>query len=159
MRVSEILAIRDASVVSEKGPDGQPHLKVKSTLFKGIPEPQGRKETWVIVPPVANALKTIAAATIWYRSSPGDVIFRNSMGQPLKTGVINKYINLFRDHVTTLFPSYPFLPERTVPHGRSTPGSFVARWPAISHVSHLGSLPACCSTSMFTLRRLRVCRQ
>lgn len=110
MRVSEILAIRDASVVSEKGPDGQPHLKVKSTLFKGIPEPQGRKETWVIVPPVANALKTIAAATIWYRSSPGDVIFRNSMGQPLKTGVINKYINLFRDHVTTLFPSYPVPP-------------------------------------------------
>ncbi|MEN4541261.1 hypothetical protein ABEG79_22535 [Pantoea agglomerans] len=107
MRVSEILAIRDAPVVSEKTSDGQSHLKVKSTLFKGIPEPQGRKETWVIVPPVANALKTIAAGTVWYRSSPGDVLFRNSMGQPLRTGVINKYINQFRDHVTTLFPSSP----------------------------------------------------
>jgi len=51
MRVSEILAIRESPVFSEKAPDGQPHLKVKSTLFKGIPEPQGRKETWAIVPP------------------------------------------------------------------------------------------------------------
>jgi len=107
MRVSEILSIRGNPVVSEKTSAGQFTLKVKATLFKGVPEPQGRKETWGIVPLVADALETISMATAYQRTSQEDVLFRSSMGQPLKTLVINDYINLFRDHVSSLFPINP----------------------------------------------------
>lgn len=104
MRVSEILAIRDKPVFAEKSLDGKPLLRVHSRLFKGVPEPQGRSENWVIVPPVARALETIAAATDYQRNSQDDVVFRNTTGAPLKTITIIEYINLFRDHVSALFP-------------------------------------------------------
>jgi integrase len=107
MRVSEILAIRDKSVVTEPSSDGHSLLRVYSRLFKGVPEPTGRVESWTIVPPVARALETIAAATAYQRRSLNDVVFRNTTGTPLKTVSINEYINLFRDHLSALFPLAP----------------------------------------------------
>ncbi|MDE1953812.1 MAG: integrase [Betaproteobacteria bacterium] len=110
MRVSEILAIRDKSVVTETTADGRPLLRVYSRLFKGVPQPQGRSESWTIVPPVAGALETVAAATAYQRHSPDDVVFRNTTGAPLKTISINEYVNLFRDHVSALFSFAPIPP-------------------------------------------------
>lgn len=112
MRVSEILAIRDKPVSTQTTPDGRLLLRLHSRLFKGAAEPQGRPESWIIVPPVALALETIAAATAYQRRSSDDVLFQNTTGTPLKTISINEYVNLFRDHVSTLFPFTPVPPGK-----------------------------------------------
>lgn len=118
MRVAEILSIRENAISDRKAIDGRRLIEIHSRLFKGVPNPEGRAETWVIVPMVVKAVERIEVMTAYQRSRPGDVIFRNTFGGSLKKGTVNEYINLFRDHVSDVFPFDP------VPTGEEGPWKF-----------------------------------
>lgn len=69
MRESEITSLRTNCVSRELSADGLiERVKLRGTLFKGVPDPKGRIETWMTIEPAAKAVSVLADLTQWLRA-------------------------------------------------------------------------------------------
>jgi integrase len=106
MRDGEITNLREGCVRKEMSEDGLiERIKIAGTLFKGVPDPAGRDETWVTIEPAAKAIEVLTAHTKWLRDRNGAQelflhgYYRVVTVRVIENSVINIMLNEFARHV------------------------------------------------------------